>query len=125
MTGVQTCALPIFFLGRLDDSLYRSAYSFVPQATVADLINRAFAYAEAILEPEGCFPILSVHDEICFSCPIENVGQAIPKIKNLLEYPIQVKGVDVPLVIPVEIKVGPNWYDCTQYNPTQTSQEAA
>ena len=34
------------FFGRLDQDLFRSAYSFVPQATVADIINRAFAEAE-------------------------------------------------------------------------------
>ena len=98
------------FFGRLDDDLFRSAYSFVPQATVADIINRAFALGEKELLPYRAYPAISVHDEIVWIIPEENVDPALARIKTLMEYPVTVPGLP-PLVIPVEICTGPNWFD--------------
>ena len=101
--------LRIFF-GEMGEDLYRSAYSFVPQATVVDIINRAIAYGEAVLSPSQ--PILQVHDEIVVRCPKEHMLDVARRLKNLLEYPLKIKGSDLPpLAIPAEISFGPNWWD--------------
>ena len=97
------------FMGRLDDETFRSAYSFIPQATVSDIISRAFFRVEALVP--GVLPILQVHDEVCFSCPKELLEEALPKIKRLLEPPIKIPGQFQPLVIPCDIEVGRNWWD--------------
>ena len=99
------------FFNRLDESLYRSAYSFIPQAMVADIINRAIFLSEAVLEEDEAYPIMQVHDEICFYCPEGNLDRALKKIRNLMEYPVKMNTTEIPLKIPADISVGPNWYD--------------
>jgi len=98
------------FLGRVDNTAFRSAYSFVPQAMVGDVINRAAAVAEWVLSNEGGLPLLQVHDELVFEVPNENMESALPKIRALMEPPIHVDRDD-PLIIPSEISIGPNWKD--------------
>ena len=98
------------FYGRLDESTYRSAYSFLPQSTVGDIINRAIGLAEYIL-PSGNYPVMQVHDEIVWEVDKGRVGELVPVIRHLMEYPLKVEGVEEPLIIPVEIKVGDNWWD--------------
>jgi DNA polymerase len=101
------------FLGRIDASLLRSAYSFSPQATVADIINRAAAWAMwTRLWDLGCEVLLQVHDELVFQYPMENRDEVLPIVKALMEPPIYTGNEEAdPLVIPSEIEVGPNWKD--------------
>lgn len=110
------------FFGRLDEDLYRSAYSFIPQAVVADDINRAFAYGEYVLHDLGYVPKLQVHDEIVWLGPLDNLHLALPRIKTLMEPPIPFPRVDVPLIIPTEISFGPNWYDQVKWHDGCTDQ---
>jgi len=98
------------YYGRWDDSLFKEAYSFIPQSTVADKINR-----------HGMLPIWrdqetfqnvellnQVHDSIVFQIPL-SIGLAeheklLRKIKRLLEQPIEWLGTS--FVIPAEFEVG-------------------
>ena len=102
------------FLGRIDNETFRSGYSFIPQSVVCDVINRAIVVLESVLQAEGAYPILQVHDEIDFLCPTDNVPTAIQKIRNVLEYPIDIEGIVAPLIIPCDIAIGANWHDVTE-----------
>jgi DNA polymerase I-like protein with 3'-5' exonuclease and polymerase domains len=99
------------FFGRLDDEIYRQAYSHSAQSIVADVIDRAFALADEVFDESECFPLLQVHDEIVFACREGLEQKYVPLVKRVMEYPIQIEGVGAPLVIPSETTVGPNWYD--------------
>jgi DNA polymerase I-like protein with 3'-5' exonuclease and polymerase domains len=92
----------------MHDGIYRSAYSFIPQATVVDIINRALAYGEQVLAPG--VPILQVHDEIVVRVPEKDKLMVAKKLKRLLEYPIPIQG-QPDLLIPADVTCGPNWWD--------------
>lgn len=98
------------FLDRLDSAGFRSAYAFLPQSTVGDIINWAFYRLEERL-PKGAFPVLQVHDEIVVECRENQVPQVIEIMREEMEMDIPVKGVDIPLRIPAEFSVGKNWWD--------------
>lgn len=98
------------FLERLEHSTFRSGYSFKPQSVIGDIINRAFAHADEVLRPIGWRPALQVHDEIVFVGKAETIREAIPRIKNLMEYPI-LYPEKPPLVIPADVEIGRTWYD--------------
>lgn len=105
------------FMGRWSDDLFRQAYAHRPQSHVGDIVNRAFHIGDAILDERQCYPLLQAHDEIVWHCRREAVRLALPIIRSLLEYPVAFPKVDIPLAIPAEITVGPNWYD--QMEPSE------
>jgi DNA polymerase-1 len=99
------------FFDRLDDELFRAAYSHSAQCIVGDIINRALTLACEIFDDKECFPVLQVHDEIVFACRTELVPVYAPRIRNLMEYPLTFDGVKEPLIIPADISHGKNWLD--------------
>lgn len=99
------------FYGRLDEDTFRAAYSYRAQELVASIINRAFALGDEIFDPLQCHPLLQVHDEIVWQVRDDFIPTAIPIIKNIMEYEIPIIGVSTPLIIPVEMSVGKNWFD--------------
>ncbi len=100
------------FFGRLDDSTYRQGYSFKPQSTVGDIINRGFIILNKDLPSSEAFPLLNVHDEIvCLVKGKERVKGVAEEIKKAMTCPIKFPDVKQPLIIPVEQKVGKNWCD--------------
>lgn len=99
------------FQDRLDENTYRAAYSHTAQSLVADIINRAVTLADELFRPDECRPVLQVHDEIVFMCREKLVDLYVPRIREIMQYPIKYPGIDQPLVIPVEINVGPDWYN--------------
>jgi uracil-DNA glycosylase family 4 len=104
------------FFGRWDDDLFRRGYAQVPQAVVGDVINRAFALGDETFDERECHPLLQIHDEIVWHCRKDLVAKYLPRIKNLMEYPVMFHGVEIPLIIPVEITVGSNW---ASYDPVK------
>jgi len=99
------------FLNRMDDSTFRAAYAHSAQCLVGDLINRAATLFELLYPPEECRILLQVHDELVFECKKGYESIYIPRIKNLMEYELHFPSTPVPLKIPAEITVGPNWFD--------------
>lgn len=99
------------FMGRWGDDLFRQAYAFQPQAVVGDIINRAYTLGDELFDENECHPLLQVHDEIVWHCRDDRIDTYVPKIRRLMEYPIKFPNVEIPLVIPVEISVGKNWFD--------------
>ena len=107
------------FLDRRDNSTFRSGYAQLPQSTVGDLVNRAVFMSDLILAQHGCIPRLQVHDEIVFEVAAVMVETVVPLIRNIFEYPLQIKGVPEPLVIPCDIEVGYNWWDVKDWGEFQ------
>ncbi len=95
------------FHGRMDDQTFRAAYSWVCQSTVADLIIKALID----LDEQGAEILLQVHDELVVQCPEKDADEWCERVRNAMEIPVQVPGVDEPMIIPAEVQVGPNWYD--------------
>jgi len=98
------------FLGRMDNALFREAYAFRPQSTVADINNRAFYLADEQL-PAGCYPLIPMHDEIVFVVKESRVDQCLRTIRSVFHYPLRFDNVPEPLVIPISVSIGDNWWD--------------
>jgi DNA polymerase I-like protein with 3'-5' exonuclease and polymerase domains len=101
------------FFGRIDEALFRTAYDWVCQSAVADLINQALV----TLDDLGYEMLLQVHDELVLQVedtPATITG-AIIDVRNAMEIPVKFPNVDPPMVIPAEIAVGPNWHDVKEY----------
>jgi len=98
------------FMGRLDDGLFRSAYAYLPQSIVADIVNKAFYVLKDIM-PEGCYVLLQVHDELVIEAPDRYVEKCCMLAKKEFELPIMIPPIKQPLVIPSVVEVGDNWYD--------------
>lgn len=115
------------FLGRLDDDMYRAAYSHYCQSTIGDLINLAlcdlldWSFEAPAL---GLEILLQVHDELVCQCWEDQVEPACDLIRRALERPIQIPGTPEPLVIPAGIKVGRNWFDTLSLTKWKESQSA-
>lgn len=113
------------WFGRLNDDMYRDAYSHEAQSTVADVLNRALLISEWIMPEDECHVLLQVHDELVFECKDEyryykRYGQII---KTVMEYPIQFPHEPTPLVMPCDQEKGPNWYDKVDLNEWLKAQE--
>ncbi len=96
------------FFGRLNEETIRSGVAFIPQSTVGDIINKSLFLIEER------FPgklICQVHDEVVLEIQEDEVEKAAKVVRECCELPIKFPKVEEPLVIPVEIKVGKNWYD--------------
>ena len=97
------------FFGRLDEETYRAAYSHYCQSTVADLILDGLNE----LEESGVEVLLQIHDELVVQCDDNptSIRETAAKVKKAMERPLFIKGVDTPLVIPVEMKIGKDWFN--------------
>lgn len=99
------------FFGRIDDELFRSAYSHSAQTIVGDLINRAAVLADEFFDANECPLLMQVHDELVFE-PLETEAlRYAGYLKSLMEYPLKFPDVDEPLTIPADVSLGKNWYD--------------
>lgn len=108
------------FHGRIDQSLFRAAYDWICQSTVADLINQALVKLEE--ESEVVDVLIQVHDELVCQCDPADVDQAVQEIREAMEIPVQFPLVEEPLVIPAEIAVGENWHDVHDVKELETQQ---
>lgn len=98
-----------FKYDRLEDSLYREAYSFLPQSECADLMNQwglwpVYTYMKSML---GYPPNVQVHDSLLCSVKAEDAYDLAAFIKGSLERPRLIAGRQ--LLVPVEFKIGINW----------------
>ena len=98
------------FLGRLEASTFRSAIAFVPQSTIADIINIALMRLE---EMYPGYLVCQVHDELVMEVPDHEVHKVAEAIRKACEIPIYFPTTKEPLVVPVEIKAGHDWYHTT------------
>lgn len=94
-----------YFLERWGDNLFRSAYSFMPQSTVGDLLNKALVTIYNN-HPELDI-ILQLHDAIYCFVDEDKVEQSITTMRNAMLIPLQYKGEE--FTIDVDFSVGKSW----------------
>jgi uracil-DNA glycosylase family 4 len=97
------------FHERVGDDLFRAAYSWYAQSTVAYLINMIWDLAL----DAGIWVVHQNHDELVWFSKKDEVEKDNETMLRLSKIPMDICGLkDVPpLVIPFEIENGPNWYD--------------
>jgi len=102
------------FLDRWGETLFKEAYSFIPQSTVADIINRAF---KLIYDDLPDVVLLNqVHDSIVFeipaSLPIERHLELLNAVVERMTIVLEAWGRKFS--IPVEVKAGLNLGEMTK-----------
>lgn len=104
------------FYDRWSNSLLMEAYSFVPQSTVADKLNRhgviPFYFDQDTFH--ACELLMQVHDSMLFQIPIsagwEYHATVLSKLRESLEEPLEHQGRQ--MIIPMDAAIiGRNFYD--------------
>lgn len=116
-----------YFVERWGDQLFKGAYNFIPQSTVADKINREginFIYYNQKLFYDVML-LNQIHDSIVFEMPIEagtfRICQVITTICKELEKPICWK--EREFVIPCDVAIGYNLKDLREFKSTEFYSE--
>lgn len=107
------------FFGFLGDELFKEAYSYVPQATVVDHLNRGLIEFEEMTSRLGAGlgaeALLQVHDSILIQCPPQRVAEVIELTKKCVGEGLEIEGMFCP--IPLDFQVGRNWDEKSSENP--------
>lgn len=93
-----------YFYNRWDESMFKEALAYVPQSTVADILNQGLL---CVYQHKWIELLLQVHDSILVQVPTEKVDEAIGIIRRCLDIPVTINGKE--LRIPSDFKVGENW----------------
>jgi DNA polymerase-1 len=107
-----------YFLERWGDGLFRSAYSFKPQSTVGDLLNKAliklyYDYPEIDL-------VLQLHDALYCLVPEDNILYYANIIKQVMSIPLRYK--DEEFLIDTDFSVGKSWGDMEDFDIYATAE---
>ena len=97
------------FLDRWGDSLFRSAYSYKPQSTVGDLLNKALRRLYDMM-PEIPFELillLQLHDAIYVMVEEQNVWDTIVYMRKAMIMPLTYNNQE--FYIDCDFKVGDSW----------------
>ncbi len=97
------------FLDRWGDSLFRSAYSYIPQSTVGDLLNVALKKLYESLSSLSYQTdiIFQLHDAVYVIVKEENVMEAVKHIRKCMMIPLRYNNQE--FTIDVDFKVGDSW----------------
>ena len=100
------------FLDAWGEDLFKEAYSFIPQSTVVDVVNRAII--QAYKDPRNWMRRLEllaqVHDSVLFQYPLNNLPDMTMAVKQFADYmtpTINYHGRD--FVIYTDVKIGLTW----------------
>lgn len=97
-----------YFLDRIEGTIFNQAAAWIPQSTVACLINRAYVKIDAE-QPEVDI-LLQVHDSLAGQYPTHLGDWARDRIVKAAEIPLPYPD---PLIIPVGVKTSAkSWGDC-------------
>ncbi len=117
------------FMERWGDGLFKEAYSYVPQSTVATKINEeGLNYVHYNQDKFAPVELLNqVHDSLVFQIPLtigwRRHAEIILDLKRNLETPIRWKGRE--MVIPVDCKVGRNMKDMKEVGTSDSIEGVA
>ena len=96
------------FFNRWSDSLLKEGLAYIPQSTVADILNQGMlALHKEWLGKEDRMLLLQVHDSVLVQCKKEVVDGVINELYKFLTRPVRVNGGT--LTIPVDVKQGASW----------------
>lgn len=100
-----------YFFDRIEGTIFNQAAAWIPQSTVACLINRAYVNVDSTLtDQHGIEVLLQVHDSLAGQFPTHLGDEAIRKIVDCATIPLPYSD---PLVIPVGVKTSTvSWGDC-------------
>jgi len=93
------------FFGRWGEQLFREAYSYIPQSTVADVLNLAIINLKKSIPNAEI--MLQIHDAFVVQCAEGEVNMYADAIKEIFKIPLTIN--NKTFTIPVEIKTGKNW----------------
>ena len=95
-----------------DGPLFRSAYSFIPQSTVGDLLNQALA---RLYKRYGSWINISIqlHDAVYCIVDESRVKEAAKAIRECMLYPLQYDGEE--FCIDLNFKFGDDWKELEGY----------
>ena len=97
-----------YFFDRIEGTIFNQAVAWLPQSTVACLINRAWASIEDNM-PEAQI-LIQVHDSLVGAVPTHRREELLPKVAELATIPIPYSD---PLYIPVGfVSSEKSWGDC-------------
>jgi DNA polymerase-1 len=97
------------FFERWGPDLIREAIAFVPQSVVSDIMNYGIIRCSKSM-PREWELLMQNHDAVLFQVPSDTVPIHILKfIGHYFTIPIPFP--EGEMVIPIEVKVGPNWGD--------------
>jgi uracil-DNA glycosylase family 4 len=103
------------FFDRLNDSTFRDGYSWIPQSTAPDIINRGMVEVYHALRSHGVRILLQVHDAILVQLPMDGAEELAAEILKLMTVPVIIKPINdnypKEIIVPVDYKLGPNWGD--------------
>lgn len=110
-----------------NDALFREAYCFIPQSTIGDIINIAWAdiYESKDRHLQEIEILGCVHDSLLFQIPlmfpISFHIECIEKVRQLLEPTLQYKGQN--FIVQTEGKVGSNWGEMDSFSFDQPKKQ--
>jgi uracil-DNA glycosylase family 4 len=105
------------FLGHWDDNLFRSAYSFKPQSSIGDLLNRALVRLYNNYGKE-LHIALQLHDAIYCLVPEELVDWTCTVMRQCMLIPLELNGKK--FYIDIDFTVGDSWGEMDDYTPNFT-----
>jgi DNA polymerase I-like protein with 3'-5' exonuclease and polymerase domains len=91
---------------RWGDDLFRSAYSYIPQSTVGDLLNTALVRLYNKYGEEATIS-LQLHDAIYIICKEDEVEDWMEKMRACMMIPLTCNGEEFK--IDVDFAVGKSW----------------
>lgn len=93
------------FYERWGSELFRKAIAFLPQSTIADLLNKIMLIW--MKEHTTGVLLLQLHDAFYIQVPKDRVDQGLLELKNAFNFPFNIG--DKEVIIPVSFKVSKEW----------------
>jgi uracil-DNA glycosylase family 4 len=94
------------FLDKWGDSLFRSAYSFIPQSTVGDLLNKSLCRFYYKYGKERSI-LLQLHDAIYILSPLGHREESMAMLRETMIEKLTYDKEE--FYIDIDFSVGPNW----------------
>lgn len=101
------------FYSMWSESVLKEGLAYIPQSTVADIINRAIIMLDRMFLGSDVSLLLQVHDSILLQCPVDKLQATVTAVRECMEKPVLINSKQVS--IPAEFKVGDNWGNMKKY----------
>ena len=120
MTLTNIFGRKMTYLDHWGDTLFRSAYAYVPQGSVGDMTNQGLKNIYDTLDVEI---LLQIHDAVLMQKETHLItDELVASIQEAMSFDINVN--HHTFKIPVDIEVGPNWLDLVEYTEWKEQQHA-
>lgn len=97
-----------YYFDRIDDDLFRQAYAWIPQSSIAILINHI--WMNLWENYRHIWVLMQVHDSLCGEFPTHQKDKCLAELAEAARVELP---YDDPLIIPVGIKTSEkSWGDC-------------